>query len=399
MIIKLAFRNFISYIRYHIPTIIMLVLGISATVILSGVFNGMKESIKDKFSQRNGGLYIIQAYSDSKLEQNITDKKFKEKIDEILSAEFSSYKDSMLMINGKAAEFPYTIVSNPDIKKGVILVEDSQAKEVLSSIFPGKEIKLIQKSDNILLADEKRIYASPEDSYTLRGAKNGIYDSLVLEFSNTPSYKRIKETISQEYKFLASEAEGNLLPHSFYNDQIILVMPDLEDGLSAELYSVLDSGYAESSIYKIDQLIKESEIVIIVSCILASFSAFIMSRIMIDHRKKEYINLRLLGGTRRRISAIMLFEELLISISCFIVSLIIIFIAKQLFSSFINLDEYARLLFSDNGIYRFSPKWSLVLFCVMICVLIPFFSVLPFLPTILKDTPLAAKNRIYGDKK
>lgn len=402
MIGKISFKNFLRYIRFHMPVIIILIIGFSVPIILSGIFNGMHRSLKDKFVELFGGSYTLYAYSDSYMEESIMDEGIKADVDSILSAVFPSYTGSDLNIHGVTSyPMPYVVVSSQTVPDGTVYVESEDAKAMIEDFFPTLQVLLnpMPNSGNVLLQKgdqgKERVYADVGTAKLLRGNENGFYDVLILRFKKDVDYRKIREALEKEYAFY-DEISGMLIPHSDYTKETTMLLPDLDTGLVSEIYQVLDSGFAEGTITKIEEMMDQSDLLSCITAIFSAFAAFLMARIMMDHRKREYVNLRLIGGSRPKVFSMLAYEELIVSVISFIAGLIVILLFLLYWRHTAVFDEYTALLFTRNGEYQFFPTTKLVVYSVLLVFVVPILSCIPSAVTILRGTPLSALNRLFG---
>lgn len=402
MVIRTATGNLIRYRKYYLPVFILLLLVIIIPILLSGTFGGMKKTISSKISEYYGGEYPVFAYTDIYLEAPAMSEALKAEIDDILSSEFSTYRGSRLAVISRLGDRPYFVISDDNIPDGTLITLSEKAQRDMSSACPSLTVQqtVDVPGDNVFIDTAEngmeRVRASYSTACEILGRDSSVGDLILLSFSSREDYQEILNVLSAHFVMESTGADDFLVPRTEYSDSAVLLMPDLDTGILDEVYQLADSGYAGATIERIFTMMSQSTFIVIFLGISASLAAFITVRLMYDQRKREYITLRLLGGSRRKIFSIMLAEDLLFSLSVIILGAIAVSVFASIWESRSFTDDYIAMLFAKNGHYIFSPDGRTVLFSILLAVLVPFISSLPSAFTLLKGSPLEAQNKLYG---
>ena len=405
MVIKTALGNLYRYKKYYFPVFILLFLVITIPIILSGTFDGMKRTIIAKLENYYEGEYPVFAYTDIYLQDYAMSETVKDEIDSLLYSSFSSYKGSRIAVFEQLNNTSYFIISDDTIPEGVLVTRSEKYKTELSNKYPNFQVE----SDNSYADSNafintysghlERIKANYKTACQLLEKDPSVGDLIYLEFSKKVDYEEVRDVLSKQFTLESNGSENSLIARTEYTDSVVLLIPNLDTDIYDEVFHLMDSGYAGDVIDKIFMMINQSSFIIIFLGVFASLAAFITTRLMYDQRKREYITLRLLGGSKIKIFSIMATENLLFSLFVILIGGAVVLIFASIWVSRSFTDDYIAMLFAKNGHYIFLPNKATIAFSIGLIIIIPFLSALVSAFILLRGSPLEAQNKLYGGTK
>lgn len=425
----ITLKNFFSYWRFHIATILLLVCCAAIPVILSGIYNGQHVVVKGNIEEAKGGAHMIYAYWDGNSNKSVITLELKDEIDKIMKDSFSDYIGSSMrfrsrldmLINsgilesGKRdgngyRELAY-LEAKEDLEENVFYIPQS-AREVFHDI----ELLEYSTSDRFVNGYADFLLLDYEENDSLNpfmGIKNEFFSAypdlllnwktagrilsfpegagteLALEFSRSHSYAEVKKALSKHFSMYNEPyrmGKGTLIFKNPVWNGVKLFFPDLDGNLAIEISNITQNGQADSEVQDIVNKQKEAQFLALVIGLFSGFASFVMLQSSILFRKDEISTLRLIGGNRSLIIRRFAVEQIILSCLALLLSWLIIRIVAWIWQSK-DVTDLIALYFCRDGHFVFIPKRGIVLIVIAVVIGVPQLAMWPVLIPVINMNP------------
>ncbi|MGP1419323.1 MAG: FtsX-like permease family protein [Sphaerochaetaceae bacterium] len=425
----ITLKNFFSYWRFHIATILLLVCCAAIPVILSGIYNGQHFVVKGNIEEAKGGAYTIYAYWDGNSNKSVITLELKDEIDKIMKDSFSDYIGSSmrfrskleLLINRKVS-LKYGEIPNSYKVMAWVEMDESLEEDVFHIPEYAKkkfhDIELLEYStdshygkgyvkfafvnrkkaisDNPLMQTENEFFSAYPDlllnwktAGRILSFPEGAGTELNLEFSRSHSYAEVKKALSKHFSMYNEPyrmGKGTLIFKNPVWNGVKLFFPDLDGNLAIEISNITQNGQADSEVQDIVNKQKEAQFLALVMGLFSDFASFVMLQSSILFRKDEISTLRLIGGNRSLIIRRFAVEQIILSCLALLLSWLIVRIVAWIWQSK-DVTDLIALYFCRDGHFVFIPKRGIVLIVIAVVIGVPQLAMWPVLIPVINMNP------------